>query len=92
MSAFDNPGTRIASSIVIGAILLAVLLFFLPTYPMPSNLVDALEWVFDTLWGFDFMIPVITLMSAVGLILLVDVLFASWKLVLFLKKHLTKGT
>jgi hypothetical protein len=83
----DNPGTRTAMSVGIGILLLGILLWVLPIIPMPTALIEAIEWLFTTLWSFNFMIPVMTLVSVVGILILVDVLFASIKLVLFLKRQ-----
>ena len=87
----DNPFTRVVGGIIVGTILISVLIVLMPVYVMPLALTQAIDWAFTTLWGFDFMIPVITMMTCFGLVILTDVIFASIKLVLFFKKHLTKS-
>jgi len=90
MSLLDNPITRTSLGFVIGGIFLAFMFYLLPTSDMPSGLSSALEWLFDTLWAFDFMIPVLTLLTCVSTILLIDILFGLVKFSLFVKKHITK--
>lgn len=89
MSLLDNPATRITASIVVGGAVMLFVFWLLPVYNMPVGLTDAVDWVFDTVWAFDFMIPVITLMTAFALVLFVDVLFAGIRLVFFLKQLFT---
>jgi len=87
----DNPLTRVVSSIAITGIFFGIIFILLPPYPMPEGLLIAIDWLFETLWGFDFIFPVITALSVFGLIIMVDLAFAIFKLILFFKKHLTRS-
>ena len=90
MSMLDNSITRMTATFVIGGILVAFIFFVLPASDMPNGLVSAISWLFNSLWKFDFMFPVLTALSCVSIILAIDILFASIKFILFLKKHATK--
>lgn len=86
----DNPAVRLPISIFLGGLLIALILHFMPVYPMPQKIIDGLNWLFDTLWSFNFMLPVKSLVRIFGLIILTDVVFGTVKIILFLKNQFTK--
>ena len=88
---FDNVAVRITAGIVLGGIILILVLWLLPTYPLPDQGKEAIEWVFSTLWSFNFMIPVRTLVFLFGLIITIEIAFLSIHLVLWLKKVFVKS-
>lgn len=91
MSVLDNPLTRTTHNLLIGGILIILVLYLLPVYDMPSGLVSALEWLFETLWAFDFILPVLTMLICFQIVILTELLLASIKFALFLKKHYTSS-
>jgi hypothetical protein len=86
----DNPGVRLTISVGLGVLLLGIILWLLPPIPLPYEVTEAVTWIFTTLWAFDFMIPVQTLVTGLGIILLVDIIFASKSLVLFFARVFTR--
>lgn len=91
MSAFDNPATRIGAAVFISGLFFAfIIAFILPEIPLPPEMADAIGWLFDTMWSWDFMIPFSTLMTCFGIILTMEMIFVSLKLAMWLKKHLTQ--
>ena len=79
MSVLDNPLTRTTHNLLIGGILIILVLYLLPVYDMPVGLVSALAWLFETLWAFDFILPVLTMLICFQIVILTELLLASIK-------------
>jgi len=58
MAILDNPATRIGISILLTIVLVPILLLVLPVIPLPVEIGQAFDWLFNTLWQWDFIFPV----------------------------------
>ena len=58
MAILDNPVTRLGISILLTVILVPVILSILPIIPLPVEIGQAFNWLFNTIWQWDFIFPV----------------------------------
>ncbi len=86
----DNPVGRIATAIVVSVIFFGIIFAMLPVISMPVELASALDWLFTSLWAFDFMIPVATLVACFTMVIYTDIILIGVKILLFIKKHVTQ--
>ena len=86
----DNPITRIIVAVILTTVIFTLALTFLPTWALPGEVELALDWLFTSIWKFNFMIPVSTLIMAFTVIITLDMAFMGFKFVMFLKKHYTQ--
>lgn len=86
----DNPITRIAIALILGALVTFFILAILPIYPLPAQFASALTYFFGVLWQFDFVFPVSTMLSLFSLLIVLEILFASIHFYIFLKNLFTK--
>lgn len=90
MAVLDNPVTRVGTAVIITGLFMALLIALLPITPLPNQVSTSLDWLFENIWLFNFMIPVSTFITCFGLIITIEIAFAGIKFLLFAKKHLTQ--
>ena len=74
--------------LAIGLMVLTVVLLILPAWPLPVGIGTAIEWAVDTVWGFDFLLPVELMITLLFYSLAIDVFFYSIRLFMWIKEML----
>jgi len=89
LSALTIPHVvKLLFRLVLGILVLTMVLLILPAWPLPVGVGTAIEWAIDTLWGFDFLLPVELMVTLLFYTLAIDVFFYSIRLFLWIKEIL----
>lgn len=76
----------ILTRIAIGLTLITVYLSLMPPYPVPEVIENAIDWLMETLWSFNFILPVPTILTTFNIVLYTITIVASVKLLLFISR------
>lgn len=79
-----SPIVKILVWLGIGVLLIGFLLAFLPDIPFPNQVEYAMEYFFEILWDFDFILPVASIFTMVYISLSLELSVMIFKLILWL--------
>lgn len=85
----DNPITRALIGIAITGIVLSIAIMLLPAWDIPVGILGTIQFIFDKLKEFNFMIPSAVLVRALLITLTLETTFISIKILLFIVDQIT---
>lgn len=92
LSALTIPHVvKLLFRLAIGILVLTAVLLILPSWSLPAAFTTAVAWVVDTLWGFDFFLPVELMITLLFYSLSIDVFFLSIRLFMWVKEILVSN-
>ena len=78
------PGIIIG--LAIGTAVMGLIFLMLPPSTLPAIITTAFSWGIDLLWSFNFILPVYLIWEVVSLMIGLEIVFASVKLFLWIKR------
>jgi len=80
----ENPVSRLLAGVVIVALLIPVVFTILPNWEYPDEMNNGVIYLTDILWSWDFIFPVSAMLWCLGIYIVMELIFISIKIALFI--------